>query len=153
TLHDGRFLLFHGALHPTPDSDLHLSTGTRVERTFDALDDGPWGVRLAFFGHTHRALVHERLDAGEHRTYRNFALRLAPGARYLVTPGSVGQPRDGDARASFLIYDDEQRLVRFLRVPFDRAACLAKASRAGLLRAREDDDARSGALTRAASGL
>ena len=59
-------------------------------------------------------------------------VELSAGSHYLVNPGSVGQPRDGDPRASFAIYDDEAATIRFHRVPFDRGACLAKAERAGL---------------------
>lgn len=62
-------------------------------------------------------------------------LLAAPGACYLINPGSVGQPRDGDPRAAFALLDldaDGTRTVRFRRVPFDATACLVKAARAGL---------------------
>jgi diadenosine tetraphosphatase ApaH/serine/threonine PP2A family protein phosphatase len=39
--------------------------------------------------------------------------------RYLVNPGSVGQPRDGDWRAAFAVYDSEARTVTFCRVPYN----------------------------------
>jgi hypothetical protein len=47
----------------------------------------------------------------------------------------VGQPRDGDPRAAFALLDVEgaSATVHFERVPFDRARCLAKAARAGLV--------------------
>jgi diadenosine tetraphosphatase ApaH/serine/threonine PP2A family protein phosphatase len=41
-----------------------------------------------------------------------------PGDKILVNPGSVGQPRDGDARASFLIWDDDQSVLEFYRVDY-----------------------------------
>jgi predicted phosphodiesterase len=134
---DGRFLVVHGALHPAPNADLHLSRDARVARSIQALRDGPWGVRLAFFGHTHRAVAHEAC-AGSVRSLEGpvIDLRARPDARFLVNPGSVGQPRDGDLRASFAlldIADGGAATVRFERVPFDREACLAKAARAGLL--------------------
>ncbi len=40
------------------------------------------------------------------------------GSRFLVNPGSVGQPRDGDPRASYLIYDDEAHHVEHRRVAY-----------------------------------
>ena len=40
---DGRFLVVHGALHPAPNADLHLSSDARVARSIQALQDGPWG--------------------------------------------------------------------------------------------------------------
>jgi diadenosine tetraphosphatase ApaH/serine/threonine PP2A family protein phosphatase len=39
--------------------------------------------------------------------------------RYLVNPGSVGQPRDGDWRAGFAVFDSESRIVTFCRVPYN----------------------------------
>jgi predicted phosphodiesterase len=129
---DRGFLLFHGALHPAPNADLHLSSDARVARSIQALQGGPWGVRLAFFGHTHRGVVHEARGRA-FRCLEGPMVELIAGRHYLVNPGSVGQPRDGDPRASFVVYDDEAGTLRFHRVPFDRRACLAKAEREGLL--------------------
>jgi diadenosine tetraphosphatase ApaH/serine/threonine PP2A family protein phosphatase len=58
---------------------------------------------------------------------------LRRGAHYLLNPGSVGQSRDSDPRASFLIFDAERARVRFHRVAYDVAACWRKAGAAGLL--------------------
>ena len=47
---------------------------------------------------------------------------LARGERYLINPGSVGQPRDGDWRAAFALYErdgDAPATVTFYRVPYD----------------------------------
>ena len=41
------------------------------------------------------------------------------GLRYLINPGSVGQPRDGDWRAAFALYDSDSRIVSFHRVPYN----------------------------------
>ena len=49
-------------------------------------------------------------------------MELRAGARYLINPGSVGQPRDGDWRAAFALYErdgDEPGRVSFYRVPYD----------------------------------
>jgi diadenosine tetraphosphatase ApaH/serine/threonine PP2A family protein phosphatase len=46
------------------------------------------------------------------------AVRLEPGTRYLINPGSVGQPRDGDPRAAFALYDDADDTLRFRRVEY-----------------------------------
>jgi predicted phosphodiesterase len=150
---DGRFLLFHGALHPTPNADLHLSSDVRVASSIQALRDGPWPVSLAFFGHTHRSVVHEA-KGGARRSWEGPMIQLEEGARYLVNPGSVGQPRDGDPRAAFALFDTETETgggaVSFVRVPFDRGACLAKAERAGLL---EPEGRSPGGFARLVSAL
>ena len=134
---EGRFLIVHGALHPAPNADLHLSSPARVRRSLSALRVGPWGVRLAFFGHTHRAAIHEARAWGGVRSLSlaGDPILLGAGAYRLVNPGSVGQPRDGDPRASYAILDagPEALSLSVRRVPFDREACLAKAARAGLL--------------------
>jgi diadenosine tetraphosphatase ApaH/serine/threonine PP2A family protein phosphatase len=59
-------------------------------------------------------------------------LPLEAGARYLVNPGSVGQPRDGDWRAAFALYDSGSRLVSFWRVPYEVEQAKQKIFAAGL---------------------
>lgn len=137
---DGHFLIVHGALHPAPNADLHLSRAGRVRLSIQALRDGPWGVHLCFFGHTHRGVIHEaRAGAGGRLAVSVPAegdmFQLGTGSYHLINPGSVGQPRDGDPRASYAILDTVPSAWRLelRRVPFDRDACLAKAARAGLL--------------------
>ncbi|MFT3764823.1 MAG: metallophosphoesterase family protein [Minicystis sp.] len=142
---DDRFLIFHGALHPEPNVELHLSSAARVQRSIQALEGGVWGVRLAFFGHTHRRAVHEarggELRAWEAREHARSSvlqgdtMSLSAGSYHLVNPGSVGQPRDGDPRAAYLLFDAGAQEIRFRRVAYDREACLAKAAAAGLLEA------------------
>jgi diadenosine tetraphosphatase ApaH/serine/threonine PP2A family protein phosphatase len=56
---------------------------------------------------------------------------LAPG-RTLLNPGSVGQPRDGDPRAAYVLLDLDARTVSFRRVEYDIAATQAEIREAGL---------------------
>ena len=53
------------------------------------------------------------------REFRPPTDRLVDGGRYMLNPGSVGQPRDGDWRAAFALYDDQARTVTYYRVPYD----------------------------------
>ena len=50
------------------------------------------------------------------------ALQLKYNARYLINPGSVGQPRDGDWRAAFAMFDTEAQVVYFHRAPYNLKA-------------------------------
>jgi diadenosine tetraphosphatase ApaH/serine/threonine PP2A family protein phosphatase len=50
----------------------------------------------------------------------------------MVNPGSVGQPRDGDWRAAFAVFDSDQRIVTFCRVPYDVRAAQDKIFAANL---------------------
>lgn len=86
---------------------------------------------VVFIGHTHFPLAHD----GSGRVVRLTAarpLRLRTGERWLVNVGSVGQPRDGDPRAAYVIYDDAERIVRLFRVDYDVDAAAAKILDAGL---------------------
>jgi predicted phosphodiesterase len=91
-------------------------------------------ARITFFGHTHvqggfatNGDEWFRLTPRYGRLLRapapsepaEYELPLREGARYLLNPGSVGQPRDGDWRAAFAVYDDQQMLLTWYRVPYD----------------------------------
>ena len=62
------------------------------------------------------------------------AFRLLPGERALLNPGSVGQPRDRDRNASFLLFDTADGTVTWVRVPYDVEAARRKVLEAGLPR-------------------
>lgn len=72
---------------------------------------------VCFFGHTHVPLVFQHAGSVKAGFYRR--IRIQPGAQYLVNVGSVGQPRDGDPRAAYVIYDTEAQVVELQRVPYD----------------------------------
>ena len=59
-------------------------------------------------------------------------LSIDPGTSYLLNPGSIGQPRDGDTRAGFAIADLENHSVEFWRVPYDIEAVQQRMMQAGL---------------------
>jgi diadenosine tetraphosphatase ApaH/serine/threonine PP2A family protein phosphatase len=59
-------------------------------------------------------------------------LRIDPDCAYLINPGSVGQPRDGDPRAAYVVFDDENRLVFYGRPEYDVAKAQEKIVHAGL---------------------
>ncbi len=50
------------------------------------------------------------------------SLQLKPNTRYMINPGSVGQPRDGDWRAAFALFDTEAEVVHYHRVPYNLKA-------------------------------
>jgi diadenosine tetraphosphatase ApaH/serine/threonine PP2A family protein phosphatase len=98
--------------------------------------------QITFFGHSHIqcAFFIERqnrflgaVPAYPTRTgEQQFEFRLKPEARYLINPGSIGQPRDGDPRAAFLLYDADESLITFHRVPYDIAGAQNKILAGGL---------------------
>jgi diadenosine tetraphosphatase ApaH/serine/threonine PP2A family protein phosphatase len=93
---------------------------------------------LSFFGHTHLQgafLCHrngvKRLINADPESNEE-AIALEPDVNYLINPGSVGQPRDGDRRAGYAIYDSGSGLVTLYRTEYDIASAQKKILDAGL---------------------
>ena len=87
-----------------------------------------------FFGHTHAAGGFVRRKDGRVEPVPAKEFRLLPGERALLNPGSVGQPRDRDRDASFLLFDTVDGTVTWVRVPYDVEAARRKVLEAGLPR-------------------
>ena len=86
---------------------------------------------LCFHGHTHCPMIYEKQIGAVYRIDAQ-DFRLPVGRKYFVNVGSVGQPRDGDPRAAYVLYDPLARTIRFRRVEYDVAAAQAKVREAGL---------------------
>lgn len=111
-------------------SPLSLNEYTNLDaarRSFRTWDGG-----LAFVGHTHVPAAYATLSgtSGEWMRHQPItappsqSLSLArysvpPKARVILNPGSVGQPRDGDPRAAYGVYDSDKRTLEVFRVPYD----------------------------------
>jgi diadenosine tetraphosphatase ApaH/serine/threonine PP2A family protein phosphatase len=107
-------------LHDQTEADAHFA----AQRTF-----------IGFNGHTHVPVLWEEnpedfssrsLDIGSK------PVRLNPEKRYTMNVGSVGQPRDNDPRASYVLYDHETRVLLHRRVPYDLKKAQARFKKAGL---------------------
>jgi predicted phosphodiesterase len=111
-------VLVHGAFQ---DEDEYVFTPAQaLEGLLDSTK------KITFYGHTHHqggfSYLDSRLEVlqlhprnGESMS----ALRVEDTKKYLLNPGSIGQPRDGDARAGFAIGDLANGVVEFWRVPYD----------------------------------
>ena len=86
---------------------------------------------VCFHGHTHCPMIYEKQIGAVYRIdAQDFKMPI--GRKYFVNVGSVGQPRDGDPRASYVLYDPKARVVRFRRLEYDVAAAQQKVLEAGL---------------------
>lgn len=85
---------------------------------------------VCFFGHTHVPLAFIRDTGVRGGTYSKF--RVESGKKYFVNVGSVGQPRDGDPRAAYVIYDLRQQTIELRRLEYDIATAQRKIRAAGL---------------------
>lgn len=122
----------HGALLPGGGCDMTwLDTDERRRSSFEALSAHPSGARVCAFGHTHHLEIFELRD-GAVLAHAEDPVQLRAGPYYLVNPGTVGQPRTADHRASYLVLDTAQRTLLPQRVEYDFSASVAKTRKAGL---------------------
>jgi diadenosine tetraphosphatase ApaH/serine/threonine PP2A family protein phosphatase len=134
-------LSFNGSdvmcVHGSPiDEDEYLMS------TDDALVAFQAGTaRITFFGHTHQqvgfATDGEDVYALEplystDNEQDEYELPIRRGFRYLLNPGSAGQPRDGDWRAAFAIYDEDRGVFTWHRAPYEVSRTQESIRRAGL---------------------
>jgi diadenosine tetraphosphatase ApaH/serine/threonine PP2A family protein phosphatase len=126
TIEKGDFLLVHGS-PMEPIWEYVISTGIAA-RNFSFLK-----LPYCLVGHSHVPVVF-REEGGSCLT-----VPLSPGiglalgtSRMIINPGGVGQPRDGDPRASYAIYDSEGQIIRLYRIPYDISATQDKMMQAGL---------------------
>ena len=123
-----RFLVVHGSPR---NKDEYLLTLKAINENFKHLTEVYAGINICFLGHTHIPLLaggnEVKADFGETTTVSLDRLN-----RYLINPGSVGQPRDKCAKASFLIFDAGEMTVTFVREEYDFMAAREKIIDAGL---------------------
>ena len=91
---------------------------------------------LCLFGHTHSPVVFaqsaDAVDSIGPPPAREAQVTLHKALKYLVNPGAVGQPRDGDPRAAYAIVDTDSRQVELFRLAYPIEAAQAKVMQAGL---------------------
>ncbi|MDA8387593.1 MAG: metallophosphoesterase family protein [Nitrospiraceae bacterium] len=131
---DGLFLV-HGS--PCEPEEWHYLLYFSEAR----LNFGHFKEGICLIGHSHLPFVMEQTPTGEITALRGQkdgleAVRLKAGCRYIINAGSVGQPRDGDPRACYLLLSDEE--ARFVRIPYDIGATQRKMVEAGLPRPLAD---------------
>ena len=124
---DGHFAISHG----TPiDEDAYIFGEIEALNVFRQTD-----FPVCFFGHSHFPVIFG-LSPDAITTIltigHSFRYKLRPGVRYLINPGSIGQPRDGNPLASFAIYDSDARAVTIYRIPYRVYEAQQKILKAGL---------------------
>ena len=109
------FILVHGSL---VERDAYLLTTAEISRNLKSMIEDFPKSRVCFFGHTHvpmligtKAIV---TDLHETKTFK-----LDPNEKYMINPGSVGQPRDKCPLSSFGIFDTKKWTMTFIRKPYD----------------------------------
>jgi predicted phosphodiesterase len=124
---DGAFLICHGSPR---DEDAYIFSDRDAFLNFEQSD-----AAVCFFGHSHIPSIFTLEPHGirvEVVVGGKVRVKLERDRRYLINPGSIGQPRDRNPSAGYAIYDASERIVHFDRVPYDAARAREKIRRAGL---------------------
>ena len=125
-------VVVHGALHPDIGCELvRLDNDERRLLSVQALMKHPSGARVCAYGHTHRLAVHEYRD-GALLAHGGDEVALRPGSYYLINPGTVGEPRTAERRATYMVLDTDRQVLSVRRVAYDAAIPFAKTRRAGI---------------------
>jgi diadenosine tetraphosphatase ApaH/serine/threonine PP2A family protein phosphatase len=120
---DQDMLLVH-ATPMEPEQWHYLLTLRDAELNFRHFDQ-----QFCFLGHSHQSFIIEKVPSDELLMYRD-AAQIKESSRYIVNTGSVGQPRDGDPRACYVIIDDKG--IEIVRVPYDIVSVQEKMKRENL---------------------
>lgn len=115
----------HGSLDQ-PDKFQYIYDPSDALRTLQ-ISDTP----LCFVGHTHRAGIYVS-ESGEVKAAGGSKVFIQRRNKYIINAGSVGQPRDGDPRAAYAIYDGEEGTVEIKRVRYNIEAAQDKIRSSGL---------------------
>jgi diadenosine tetraphosphatase ApaH/serine/threonine PP2A family protein phosphatase len=123
-----------GLFHASPRDPIweYVLSIEQAEEALDAQEQ-----RIGLIGHSHVSLFFTRAERpwsarAQGAQAADGAVLGLQSAAWLLNPGSVGQPRDGDARAAWMELDTEQLTARFHRVAYDVAAAAAAIALAGL---------------------
>jgi predicted phosphodiesterase len=139
----------HGALHPEIGCEsVRLDNDERRLQSFIALMAHPSGARICAFGHTHRTGVYEWRNDRVATHPAESELQLRDDAYYLINPGTVGEPRLRDRRASYMVLDLERGTVIVRHVDY-----AAAAARQGRLAPRAAISAGAGIMAQLSLGL
>ena len=122
---DGAMTLAHGTLH-SPEEFHYLFNEGDAYKSFLTLR-----TTFGFVGHSHvPCFFAEKEETGGR--LKEGILKLRKGERYLLNPGSIGQPRDRDSRLSFGILDEDKLTFEIVRLPYDNKRASEKILAEGL---------------------
>jgi predicted phosphodiesterase len=119
------FEVTHSTLEPSNRWG-YVLTSLEAEGSFQLQE-----TNICFFGHTRMPHVFIR-DTEVHKFFYK-KIGIQPDKKYFINVGSVGQPRDGDWRAAYVIYDSDANTIELRRLPFDIGKAEAKLRNKGLL--------------------
>ncbi|MDA8141147.1 MAG: metallophosphoesterase family protein [Desulfobacteraceae bacterium] len=123
-------LMVHGCPPDSPSVYLNHMSFSEIRETFMSN-----GFDTAFVGHTHRMMLmgYDGKDLQFDPLHQE-AIRLRSKYRYIVNVGAIGQPRDGDPRAKYMIWDSDWKTLQIRQVNYDVDRVIALMGERGFLR-------------------
>jgi predicted phosphodiesterase len=111
-----QYLIVHGS--PSDPMEEYILGVQQMKFALQDAADAEPGIEMVIVGHTHIPFI---FDGNKYVRITDFPaeIRLVPGTRVLVNPGSVGQPRDGISMAAYAVIDEERQIIRFIRTGYD----------------------------------
>ena len=113
-----QYLICHG----TPENvETYIVNMFQAKRIFNLLKKSYDGIRICFFGHTHVQKMWISDERGKVFSPPSLpdTVSLEPDNLYLINPGSIGQPRQKDNRARYLVFDSDRGTIHFKAVAYD----------------------------------
>lgn len=124
---DDIFEIVHGS--PVDEDDYIFG---EWEARRGLMSSGQW---IAFFGHTHTPVIYREVESSLKSIYPDkddYCYQLSSDEKYLINPGSIGQPRDRNPKSSFAIFDSDAEAIEIKRIDYDIEAAQQKILAAGL---------------------
>ncbi len=122
---ENNFCCVHASLD-SPREFNYVITAKQAEKNFFLLK-----AKICFIGHSHFSEAFS-FNRGEIKHLLQKKIDIEKNKKYIVNVGSIGQPRDGDPRLSFCIYDTKKKLVEYKRLQYDVKAAADKINKNGL---------------------
>ena len=130
----GSVLLVHASAHQ-PARWPYVDNSIMAERSMTAAGDIDARIRYVFSGHVHHPSLYYRTPTAKLMRFvpqPGVPIPVPAHRQWLAIVGACGQPRDGDVRAIYALYDDSAATITFHRVPYDHASAIQAVRRSGM---------------------
>lgn len=130
----GNVLLVHASAH-TPERWPYVENNVMAERSMHAASDIDNRIRYVFSGHVHQQSLYYLTPTAKLMRFvpqPGVPIPVPAHRQWLAIVGACGQPRDGDVRAMYALYDDSAASMTFYRVAYDHMAAAQAVRKSGM---------------------
>lgn len=130
----GNLLLVHASAHQ-PERWPYVENSVMAERSMNAASDLDANIRYVFSGHVHQQALYYLTPTAKLMRFvpqPGVPIPVPLHRQWLAIAGACGQPRDGDVRAMYALYDSTAATITFHRVPYDHVAAVQAVRSSGM---------------------